>query len=762
MLMLAPLIRLRRVRDSFGGPSRVGMPPAAPVHGLAVLGVVLRSDPPNPSHWPDDCTQPVLEEFFSHFGQVTSVSIPVGALGHATISFATAEEADRVFEDPETLVMSGQLLECKPCVGGKGQPRGRGSQGTSNGNWTSQEEQWGFEEGQGTSEGNWTSQEEQWGFEEGLCAAAPELNEGCAAAPTLGADGWEGQDTSEGNWTSQEEQWGFEEGLRAAAPELNEGCAAAPTFGADGWEGHGTSEGNWTSQEEQWGFEEGLRAAAPELNEGCAAAPTLGADGWEGQGTSEGNWTSQEEQWGFEEGLRAADPELNEGCAAAPTFGADGWEGQGTSEGNWASQEEQWGFEEGSGKPKSELPEQGGKSNVIGQSKGEPHRPREGPQDHTNSARRRWPPRGGKGREESARPKEGLAELTEPKLFVRRLPQATTEDELREYFESFGTVKDLALIYHPDTGAFRGYGFVSFEDLEAARAVLQNYDNNWFKNRWIDCQVKGAGAAGGRTETSRLLVEGVAQTLKEELREHLECFGAVKEMTFTGDGRCEVTFGLSGSAAAACAKASIVLNGEALRLSVMEEQRTRPDEGEGDEETTKMVFLQKVPEDWTSVEARQYFQKFGQVVELTLPFEADGERGALLTFDSCESSAKAIAFAKVGAPKPYFAGAAVKAEKEPPQEVFLHVRNVAPGRRLDTSDVFKIFGKYSLARIRDLEGEAMVEFASTGECIKAFEEQDGVRANGVQLALEGSTRDAFMEFRKRQERTWGGPRPPGR
>ncbi|CAK9021062.1 unnamed protein product [Durusdinium trenchii] len=482
----------------------------------------------------------------------------------------------------------------------------------------------------------------------------------------------------------------------------------------------------------------------------------------EGQGTSEGNWTSQEEQWGFEEGLRAADPELNEGCAAAPTFGADGWEGQGTSEGNWASQEEQWGFEEGSGKPKSELPEQGGKSNVIGQSKGEPHRPREGPQDHTNSARRRWPPRGGKGREESARPKEGLAELTEPKLFVRRLPQATTEDELREYFESFGTVKDLALIYHPDTGAFRGYGFVSFEDLEAARAVLQNYDNNWFKNRWIDCQVKGAGAAGGRTETSRLLVEGVAQTLKEELREHLECFGAVKEMTFTGDGRCEVTFGLSGSAAAACAKASIVLNGEALRLSVMEEQRTRPDEGEGDEETTKMVFLQKVPEDWTSVEARQYFQKFGQVVELTLPFEADGERGALLTFDSCESSAKAIAFAKVGAPKPYFAGAAVKAEKEPPQEVFLHVRNVAPGRRLDTSDVFKIFGKYSLARIRDLEGEAMVEFASTGECIKAFEEQDGVRANGVQLALEGSTRDAFMEFRKRQERTWGGPRPPGR
>ncbi|CAK9020742.1 unnamed protein product [Durusdinium trenchii] len=381
-------------------------------------------------------------------------------------------------------------------------------------------------------------------------------------------------------------------------------------------------------------------------------------------------------------------------------------DGQGTSEGNWASQEEQWGFEEGSGKPKSELPEQGGK-----------------------------------GREESARPKEGLAELTEPKLFVRRLPQG-------------------------------GYGFVSFEDLEAARrpVTVRCYGGRTETargpgRRAVDRKSPELWVKEARTwapSKSRLLVEGVAQTLKEELREHLECFGTVKEMTFTGDGRCEVTFGLSGSAAAACAKASIVLNGEALRLSVMEEQRTRPDEGEGDEETTKMVFLQKVPEDWTSVEARQYFQKFGQVVELTLPFEADGERGALLTFDSCESSAKAIAFAKVGAPKPYFAGAAVKAEKEPPQEVFLHVRNVAPGRRLDTSDVFKIFGKYSLARIRDLEGEAMVEFASTGECIKAFEEQDGVRANGVQLALEGSTRDAFMEFRKRQERTWGGPRPPGR
>ncbi|KAJ8609500.1 hypothetical protein CTAYLR_005465 [Chrysophaeum taylorii] len=58
------------------------------------------------------------------------------------------------------------------------------------------------------------------------------------------------------------------------------------------------------------------------------------------------------------------------------------------------------------------------------------------------------------------------------KLFVGGIPPTVTEAEFRQYFERFGAVVDAVVMYDRNTLRSRGFGFVTFADLESARAVL--------------------------------------------------------------------------------------------------------------------------------------------------------------------------------------------------------------------------------------------------------------------------------------------------
>jgi len=55
----------------------------------------------------------------------------------------------------------------------------------------------------------------------------------------------------------------------------------------------------------------------------------------------------------------------------------------------------------------------------------------------------------------------------ERKLFVGRLPRGTTEEDLQEYFTTFGTLADVYIPKPP-----RGFAFVTFEKGDVAEAVL--------------------------------------------------------------------------------------------------------------------------------------------------------------------------------------------------------------------------------------------------------------------------------------------------
>lgn len=59
------------------------------------------------------------------------------------------------------------------------------------------------------------------------------------------------------------------------------------------------------------------------------------------------------------------------------------------------------------------------------------------------------------------------------KLFVRGLAWETTSEKLRSVFSAYGEVEDGTVSYDRATGESRGFGFVTFADVEGATRALQ-------------------------------------------------------------------------------------------------------------------------------------------------------------------------------------------------------------------------------------------------------------------------------------------------
>lgn len=63
------------------------------------------------------------------------------------------------------------------------------------------------------------------------------------------------------------------------------------------------------------------------------------------------------------------------------------------------------------------------------------------------------------------------------KLIIRNLARTTTEAELQEIFESYGTVQSCSLVIDKDTNQSKGFGFIEMPKVGEAKAAIKNLNS---------------------------------------------------------------------------------------------------------------------------------------------------------------------------------------------------------------------------------------------------------------------------------------------
>ena len=87
------------------------------------------------------------------------------------------------------------------------------------------------------------------------------------------------------------------------------------------------------------------------------------------------------------------------------------------------------------------------------------------------------------------------------KLFVGNLSWNTDDHGLQEAFAPFGEITEAKVISDRDTGRSRGFGFVTFEDAEAADKAIAAMNDTDLDGRTIrvnEAQDKRRNGGGGR------------------------------------------------------------------------------------------------------------------------------------------------------------------------------------------------------------------------------------------------------------------------
>ena len=86
------------------------------------------------------------------------------------------------------------------------------------------------------------------------------------------------------------------------------------------------------------------------------------------------------------------------------------------------------------------------------------------------------------------------------KLYVGNLSWGVGTDELRKLFTEYGTISDAIVLEDRETGRSRGFGFVTFETGEQAKAAMEALDGADVDGRNIkvnEAQERSSGGGGG-------------------------------------------------------------------------------------------------------------------------------------------------------------------------------------------------------------------------------------------------------------------------
>jgi RNA recognition motif-containing protein len=88
-------------------------------------------------------------------------------------------------------------------------------------------------------------------------------------------------------------------------------------------------------------------------------------------------------------------------------------------------------------------------------------------------------------------------------IYIGNLSYDTTEDELREAFESFGEVANVNILSDKYSGKPRGFAFVEMSDKSQAEAAINGLNGKELKGRALNVsearpRTEDGGGGGGR------------------------------------------------------------------------------------------------------------------------------------------------------------------------------------------------------------------------------------------------------------------------
>ncbi|XP_069941334.1 RNA-binding protein Musashi homolog 2 isoform X2 [Cherax quadricarinatus] len=123
------------------------------------------------------------------------------------------------------------------------------------------------------------------------------------------------------------------------------------------------------------------------------------------------------------------------------------------------------------------------------------------------------------------------------KMFVGGLSWQTTPEKLREYFGSYGTVRDVLIMKDPVTQRSRGFGFITFGDASSVEKVIA-VPNHVLDGKKIDPKHATPKNKGRTNRTKKIFVGGVSQeTSADEVKAYFSSFGKVEEAVMLMDNQ---------------------------------------------------------------------------------------------------------------------------------------------------------------------------------------------------------------------------------
>ncbi|XP_060533624.1 TAR DNA-binding protein 43-like [Cylas formicarius] len=114
-------------------------------------------------------------------------------------------------------------------------------------------------------------------------------------------------------------------------------------------------------------------------------------------------------------------------------------------------------------------------------------------------------------------------------LIVLGLPWKTTEQNLREYFESFGEVLMAQVKKDPKTGQSKGFGFIRFASYESQMRVLAQ--RHMIDGRWCDVKVPNSKEGYVQQVPCKVFIGRCTEDITvDDLREYFGKFGEVTDV----------------------------------------------------------------------------------------------------------------------------------------------------------------------------------------------------------------------------------------